>query len=143
MDEYQFICARQRYWKEVIKSDLPDIQVASEEDTVIETNFIVHEPGSDVIGVFEDDGETGYLYLYSAREQTVLRYLHIYDRSETVVVSACDVRVVRSQDRQKCGVKIWGKMRGIIDLFSDKQGRVWLENRNTPGIDDAEWLTGF
>jgi hypothetical protein len=43
----------------------------------------------------------------------------------------------------KCGVVIWGKMRGIIDLTKDLPGRVWLTGINTPGIDDPEWLSGF
>ncbi len=34
-------------------------------------------------------------------------------------------------------------MREIINLATGQEGRVWLQNRNTPGIDDAEWLSGF
>ena len=48
-----------------------------------------------------------------------------------------------SEDGTKCGVAIWDKMRGIIDVASDREGRVWLENRDTPGIADREWLKGF
>jgi hypothetical protein len=54
-----------------------------------------------------------------------------------------DVRVVWSQDLQKCGVIIWNQFRGVIDLANDREGRVWLEDRNTPGIGDAMWLDGF
>jgi len=39
--------------------------------------------------------------------------------------------------------RIWGKMRGIIDLASGGEGRVWMENRDTPGIGDQKWLAGF
>jgi len=143
MDENQFIRARQRYWKEMAKADRSDAGTPSPATASFDTNFIVHTSSTELIGVFEDDGDTGYLYLYSAQEQAVVRYLHVYDRSKTLLVSAKDVEVVWSQDGQKCGVSIWEKMRGIIDLTLDREGRVWLDNRNTPGIDDAEWLKGF
>jgi hypothetical protein len=38
---------------------------------------------------------------------------------------------------------IYGKMRGIIDLNSSAEGRVWMEDIETPGIGDADWLRGF
>jgi hypothetical protein len=43
----------------------------------------------------------------------------------------------------KCGVAIWGKMRGIIGLSNGGEGRVWMESRDTPGIGDQKWLEGF
>ena len=93
--------------------------------------------------VFEDDGETGYLYIYEPDGRGVVRHLHIYDRSPKLPVQEQDVQVVWSEDLTKCGVRIWDKMRGIIDIASDREGRVWLEDRQTPGIGDAEWLQGF
>lgn len=101
----------------------------------------VGPPG--VFGVFEDDGETGYLYICEPEGRGVMRHLHIYDRSPEVRVEEGDVEVTWSDDLKKCGVRIWGKMRGIIDLASDREGRVWLANRDTPGIGDSEWLLGF
>lgn len=96
-----------------------------------------------LFGVFEDDGETGYLYLYEPCGREVFRHLHVYDRARNLPVQAHDVRVMWSEDFSKVGVQIWGKMRGIINLATDQEGRVWLENRNTPGIGDSEWLKGF
>ena len=143
LDQYLFVRSRQRYWKEMAKQDRT-LQVRREDDTPPETNFVVYAIGpKGQVGVFEDEGETGYLYLYSVREQTVVRYLHIYDRSPRLSVSREDVHVVWSEDGTKCGVVIWGKMRGVIDVASDREGRVWLESRDTPGIGDAEWLQGF
>ena len=37
----------------------------------------------------------------------------------------------------------YGQMRGIIDLRKRREGRAWLENRDTPGINDPQWLRGF
>lgn len=107
-------------------------------------DFIVDDLRPDgLAGVFEDDGETGYLYIYQPTTGEILRYLHLYDRSEDLNVKPDDVRVLWSIDFSKCGVIIWGKMRGIIDVKHEREGRVWLENRNTPGISDREWLHGF
>lgn len=109
------------------------------------TNDFIKEasgpPG--LFGVFEDDGETGYLYLYEPEGQGVTRHLHIYNRTPELCVLESDVEVEWSADQTKCGVRIWGKMRGIINLASGHEGRVMLESRSTPGIDDAEWMKGF
>jgi hypothetical protein len=96
-----------------------------------------------VFGVFEDDGETGYLYLYEPGGKEVFQHLHIYDRTPNLPVREPDVRVIWSEDLSKVGVLIWGKMRGIINIATGQEGRVWLENRSTPGIGDSEWLKGF
>jgi hypothetical protein len=107
-------------------------------------DFIVDAEGPEGLScVFEDDGETGYLYLYNPGKREVVRHLHIYDRSPKIEVAPDDVRVVWSTDHQKCGVIIWGKIRGIIDVSSGREGRVWMESRDTPGIGDADWLNGF
>ncbi len=144
LDRHQFIKARQRYWKEFIKEHKPDAQPLPEDQTPIQTNFILYADGpNQTFGVFEDDQDSGYLYLYSAAEQTVLRFLHVYDRSPQLQVLEDDVRVVWSEDASKCGVVIWDKMRGIIDVAGEREGRVWLESPSTPGIADPEWLRGF
>ncbi len=112
--------------------------------TDAENSFVVEQPGpSGIFGVFEDDGETGYLYLYEPDGREVFRHLHIYDRTADVQVAESDVSVIWSEDHTKVGVIIWGKMRGIIDLSKPREGRVWLENRTTPGIGDESWLEGF
>lgn len=145
LDPYLFLRSRQRYWKETAKEHKAGtVQVRREDEIPPETNFVVHAIGPEAqAAVFEDEGETGYLYLYSLREQTVVRYLHIYDRSKRLVVAREDVQVMWSEDGTRCGVAIWGKMRGIIDVDSDREGRVWLEDRETPGIGDTQWLNGF
>jgi hypothetical protein len=145
LDQCLFVRSRQRYWKETAKEhEVGTVRVRREDETPPETNFVVYAIGpEEQAAVFEDEGETGYLYLYSLREQTVVRYLHIYDRSKKLAVVREDVQVVWSEDGTKIGVVIWGKMRGIIDVASDREGRVWLEDRDTPGIGDTEWLKGF
>jgi hypothetical protein len=98
---------------------------------------------SDLIAIFEDDGETGYLYVFDASNGMILQYLQIYDDAQNLTVGSGDVQVIWSKDYSKCGVLIWHKMRGIVDCARKKEGRVKLENRDTHGIDDMEWLQGF
>ncbi len=144
VDISKFIRARQRYWKAIIRKHEPNARPKPEEQTPTETNFIRDAKGPEFwFAVFEDDGTTGYLYLYTSRENRVLRHLHIYDRSRELSVSREDVEVLWSETYDKCGVTIWGKMRGIIDVTKEKEGRVWLQNRETPGICDEDWLSGF
>jgi len=144
LDVTRFIRARQRYWKEIVKKHEPNAQPTPEKQTPIETNFVCDARGPDFqFAVFEDDGTTGYLYLYVSDKNRVLQHLHIYDRSSELLVAKEDVEVVWSEMYNKCGVAIWGKMRGIIDVRTGQEGRVWLQNRETPGIGDVEWLSGF
>jgi hypothetical protein len=144
MDEEQFIRARQRYWKKYIQQQQPGVQPNPEGQTPIETNFIREAKGpSSLFGVFEDEGATGYLYLYDSAEQDILRHLHIYDASEKLSIAPEDVTVMWDGQGEKCGVAIWGKMRGIIDFRKGTEGRVWLQDRETPGIGDTNWLCGF
>lgn len=115
-----------------------------EADDTRTSDFIKEAPGpSGLFGVFEDDGETGYLYLYEPEGQGVTRHLHIYNRTPELDVTEADVEVEWSADQTKCGVRVWGKMRGIINVASGQEGRVMLASRSSPGIGDAEWMKGF
>jgi uncharacterized protein DUF2251 len=144
MDEEQFFRARQRYWKKYVQQQKPGVQPNPEDQTPIETKFIQKAKGpGNLFGVFEDDGATGYLYLYDSVERDVLRHLHIYDGSKRLGAAHEDVSVVWDGSNQKCGVAIWGKMRGVVDFEKGTEGRVWLTDRDTPGIGDREWLSGF
>ncbi len=106
--------------------------------------FIVEAPGpDDQFAVFEDDGETGYLYLYRPITGEILRHLQIYNCSADLRVGVEDVKVLWSRDGSKLGVVIWDRFRGVMDLPNRREGRVWLENRETPGIGEQDWLRGF
>jgi len=144
IDRDQFIYARQRYWKRMAKQLDPSIRINEEEVVPVETNFVVYTSGPHgLFAVFEDNGETGYLYLYESKAKRVVEHLLIYDRSEEIDVIARDVWVGWSEEGAKCGVAVWNKMRGIIDRIKNQEGRIKLESRSTPGITDPEWLKGF
>jgi hypothetical protein len=142
LDQNQFIRARQSYWAEIAKEH--GQEPLPEEQTPIETNFILYSRGPHkTFAVFEDFAETGYLYLYSAAEHTVLRFLLVYNCSSRLQVTAEEVEVMWAAGGTKCGVAIWGEMRGIIDLAAGREGRVKMDTRDTPGIGDQKWLEGF
>jgi len=144
MDQDQFIRARQRFWKLKVLEYDADAQPRPENETPIETNFIVFEKGAnDLFAVFEDDGDTGYLYVFDAAEHKILSSLQLYDQARALNVTREEVWVVWSTDGTKCGAIIWSKMRGIIDRVKHQEGRVKLEDRDTPGIVDQDWLSGF
>jgi hypothetical protein len=94
-------------------------------------------------GFFDEDGHGGYLYISDQKADRIIRRLRIYESSDVLSVQESDVEVLWSTDGTRCGVVIWGKMRGIIDLASGGEGRVWMETRDTPGIGDQTWLEGF
>lgn len=95
------------------------------------------------VAIFEDDGDTGYLYLYASKTQEIMKHLHLYDHNPQLALSSQDIEVLWSTDESKCSVEIWSEIRGIIDLRRNREGRAWLKDRTTPGIDDQDWLEGF
>jgi hypothetical protein len=144
LDHHQFVRVRQRFWKVEAQHCDPEARPLPENETPIETNFIMYEKGpDDLFAVFEDDGHSGYLYLYDSKKGEIAENLHNYDRSVKMNVQPEDVEVVWSDDGHKCAVIIGGKMRGIIDRQKPVPGRVWMEDGNSPGIADEEWLKGF
>lgn len=106
--------------------------------------FIIAELGpGDLAGVFEDDGETGYLYLYEENGRGIISHLHIYNRSSELDVGEDDVAVVWSTTGSKCGVIIGDGMRGIIDLESHQQMTTDFVSPDSPAISDPLWLSDF
>ena len=92
---------------------------------------------------FEDDGETGYFYVYRSDGAEILDHLHIYNCSEKIGVEEGDVEVVWSRDGDKCGVKVWGNFYGIFDLDSETKLGCIIENRQTLPLQDTTMLSGF
>jgi hypothetical protein len=106
--------------------------------------FVGDTSGPDELaGFFEDDGETGYLYVSDRRSNKIVKSLQIYQNSAKLEVKEEDVLIVWSKDGTKCGILIWGGMRGVIDMKKNLEGRILLCDRETPAISDPEWLRGF
>ena len=139
-----FIRARQEYWKRMVKRYHPEIPVIPQDETTLQTNFIVSSQGSgSTFAVFEDEGDTGYLYLFSYEDEQVLRCVHVYDRGPNLEVNVDDVAVKWSRDLTKCGATIFGEMHAVIDTLKQSEIRAWLDDSASPGIIDSDWLLGF
>lgn len=145
VDRKPFLEARKRYWKDALIRARPEIKISDRPSSLLETRFLVAavDTGGTRAAVFEDDGDTGYLYLYSIPTAAVQNHVHVYDRSKSLQVEKESVHVLWSINESKCAVRIWGQLRGIIDLHAKKEGRAWLDSRDAPGITDKEWLRGF
>lgn len=108
------------------------------------TDFIVDELGPNgLFAVFEDDGETGYLYVYEQDGKGVMKHLKIYSSARKLNVQEGDVQVIWSERGDKCGVVVWGGVRGIIDLAHDQEAASSVDDRQSPPITDPKWLAGF
>jgi hypothetical protein len=99
-------------------------------------------PGN-LYGVFEETEETGDLYLYEPDGRGIVQWLQVYQKSPLFSVEPGDAAVVWSEDFDKVGVLIWGGLRAIIDTGHGREGRITIKDRNTPPINDPEWLKGF
>lgn len=99
--------------------------------------------GDGLFCFFEDDNDTGYLYYYEPDGAGIIDYLHIYNYPKKIGVKKKDVDVVWSKDKNKCGVKIWGKFYGIFDLASSQKIRILVKDKDTPPINNSTLLEGF
>jgi hypothetical protein len=82
-----------------------------------EIGFIRETEGpAGIFAVFEDDGETGYLYLYEPEGRGIFQHLNIYNRTSELRIEKSDVEVGWSEDLTACSVWIRGKLNGTIDL---------------------------
>lgn len=143
--------ARERYWKRTKE----EISAGVRENTFSEPDsetkslpldgdeFITANQSGNRVAFFEHDCLTGYLYVFDLRRNEVTHYLQVYTCAAKLGVRQSDLQVVWSADRAKCGVAIWGEMRGIIDLAKDATGRASMSSRNSPGVNDMDWLSGF
>ena len=106
--------------------------------------FVVEEGnGEDVFCFFEDDGETGYFYLYEPQGEGIIDHLHIYSKPEDLKIREKDVEVIWSGDKTKCALRIWGKVYGIFDITSNYKVGISVRNKNTPPIVDPKLLAGL
>jgi hypothetical protein len=88
---------------------------------------------------FEQDDATAYLYL--ADEEKILFHLHIYNRSPEFRVREEDVAVQWNHSGQRCGVVIFGKLRGVIGINGDMCRPSYVMRGE--GITDLDWREGF
>ncbi len=95
-------------------------------------------------GVFEDDGSTGYLYLYDLNApegEKIKDALQLYLLEEAQVAEN-DIKLMWSKDESKIGISIEGKIWGVFDLKSGKKYHHKFMRGVEPGI-PSEVLNDF
>src|SRR5258706_3294827 len=108
------------------------------------SEFMLDEEGPNgTFAVFSEDEGAGYFFLYRPQTQDVLAQIRVYVCSDGLLVRKEDVQVMWSSDHTKCGVTIWGRMRGVINLSNGHELCIPLVDRDCQGITDPEWLKGF
>ena len=101
--------------------------------------FIVGVAFNGYDAFFEQDDATGYLYLLD--KTGVLYDLHIYNRKPSFSVSEKDVQVIWTDSGDRCGVLIFGKLRGVIGINGDLYRPAYV--MESDGIAKPEWRRGF
>lgn len=75
-----------------------------------DTDIFLSSPGpGDLSAVFEDDGETGYLYLYrqgAPSGQGILNAVHVYDRAQCPTVRSTDIQLGWNLGLTACWVRV-------------------------------------
>lgn len=142
----EFVRARMRHWQQKTRKDRPDaLPPQPGKDALDEgaSNFMLYAPGPDgVFAVFEDSDETGWFYLYSAKQQAVLKCAQIYNR-EDVIVDEDVVDIGWTPDGSACGLAVWGEFRAFLGVSNDMEMRKPVMNAEEPGIPASDWPAGF
>jgi hypothetical protein len=109
-DEKTFIRLRQRYWKTMVKHYHPEIIIQNEEENLLETNFIKMIPISALrYAIFEDEGETGYVYLLDTLEGAIVAHFHVYNASQVDRPKTRDIQMTWNAGQGKISIRLRGQ----------------------------------
>ncbi len=141
-----FVCARNLYWQQKENSAgkdmiLPEIGSVGEGDDG--SSFMLYAPGPEgIFAVFEDSGQTGWFYIYGAKQRAILKSAHIYDRAK-VTVDEDVVDIGWAVDGSACGLAIWGEFRAFLGVEKDLALRKPVMDAEERGIPSSDWPAGF
>jgi len=145
--EYEdFVRTRKRYWMDEARrldslANAPDLHAIDLSDD--DSDYIVSTTGPDnVVAVFEDSGDVGWFYLYDSLHHRILNCTHVYNGSDAKV-TASDVDVLWSDDRETGAVAVFAEMRAFLGVTNGIQMRQPIRSSNTPGIPVDQWPKGF
>jgi Uncharacterized protein conserved in bacteria (DUF2251) len=106
-------------------------------------SFMLYAPGPEgVFAVFEDSAETGWFYLYGAKQRAILKSAHIYDRAK-VVVDEDVVDIGWAADGSACGLAVWGEFRAFLGVSNDLEMSKPVMDAEERGIPAGDWPAGF
>jgi hypothetical protein len=141
-----FVLARKLHWQQEARNAAKDapLQGLGKSSIVDEdSNFILYSDGPEgIFAVLEDFDQTGWFYLYDAKERKILKAAHIYNRANAAVEEDI-VDIAWAADDSACGLALWGEFRAFFGLSNDLQLRKQVLDSEERGIPPAEWPAGF
>jgi hypothetical protein len=142
----EFVRARNLHWQGEAKKLEPGVvvpdfdKVASGEDA---STFMLYAPGPrGVFAVFEDSAETGWFYLYGAKQRAILKCAQVYSRAN-VVVDEDVVDIGWAVDGSACGLAVWGEFRAFLGVSNDLKVQKQVMDAEERGIPASDWPAGF
>ena len=111
-------------------------------------SFIIqsYSPDDKWIVVFEDNGETGYIYFCSSKENgeldKIVDNLWIYNQINPPIEKCKKVFIIWSDDSNRAGLIIDGECWGILDLTSKRKLNAPRDKNMIVSIDMEVWNNG-
>ncbi|MGB8474208.1 MAG: DUF2251 domain-containing protein [Candidatus Acidiferrum sp.] len=141
-----FVLARKLHRQQEAKKAAKDAAPPeSEKDALVDedSSFVLYSDGPDgIYAVFEDFNESGWFYLYDAKQRKIVKAAHIYDRAK-VAVDEDVVDIGWAVDGSACGLAVWGDFRAFLGVSNDLQLRKPVMDSEERGIPAGEWPAGF
>jgi hypothetical protein len=142
----EFVRARNLHWQQEGKKAEPGVAIPDFDKVVGVENagsFMLYAPGPEgVFAVFEDSAETGWFYLYGAKQHAILKCAHIYNRAN-VLVDEDVVDIGWAVDGSACGLAVWGEFRAFLGVSKDLKLRKPVMDAEERGIPASDWPAGF
>jgi hypothetical protein len=142
----EFVRARNLHWQRETQKPRPDVVVPDFDRGKPGENassFMLYAPGPEgVFAVFEDSAETGWFYLYGAKQNAILKCAHIYNRAN-VLVDEDVVDIGWAVDGSACGLAVWGEFRAFLGVSNDLELRKPVMDAEERGIPASAWPAGF
>ncbi len=133
----EFVRARKLHWQEEAKQLAVQMQSSQKMDEAAperDSNFMLYAPGPDgIFAVFEDSVETGWFYLYGAKQRAIMKCTHIYNRAN-VAVDEDVVDIGWAADGSACGLAVWGEFRAFLGVSKNLEMRKPVMNAEEDGI---------
>ena len=142
----EFVRARNLHWQGEAKKLGPDVVIPKFDEVPRgndDSNFMLYAPGPDgIFAVFEDSAESGWFYLYGAKQRAIMKCTHIYNRAN-VAVDEDVVDIGWAGDGSACGLAVWGEFRAFLGVSKDLEICKQVKNAEEDGIPVSDWPAGF
>jgi len=142
----EFVRARNLHWQGEAKKLGPDVVIPKFDEVPRgndDSNFMLYAPGPDgIFAVFEDSAESGWFYLYGAKQRAIMKCTHIYNRAN-VAVDEDVVDIGWAVDGSACGLAVWGEFRAFLGVSKDLEICKPVKNAEEDGIPAGDWPAGF